>query len=476
MGCIRSGSSWRWPSAVIPYAINDEDFPDTGTAERAAIEAALDVWREHTQLQFPLHHRELNWVEFVAATEEDACSSHVGMKRRRGEIPVKQEIPCNPLGTALVHAIGHAVGLWHEQQREDRDTNITVDLENVRSDKRGNFDRHVDDGEDIGGYDYDSVMHYSPRTFAVDWPLGTELPGQSSSAAPALASAGGELHLLHLGNGSQDIFHTWSTDGTAWTVNRVVPNQTSKAVPALAAFNGALHMVHLGHSSNDIWHSSSTDLRTWIDNTRADQKSKAAPALAEFNSEMHMVHICDESNDLWHAWTTDGTLHMVHLGNSSNDLWHTWTSDGRTWTTNERIEDQRSQATPALAAFGAQLHLAHIADSSSTIWHSTFGGSTWVPNDRRDNNQTSQRPALAEFMAELHMVYLGTSGREIRHTVRDRNLRTFDVPGPQTPGTTPNTLSAGDLEAVKVMYPSPRPRVMSIGLEATLHMMMPAVR
>jgi len=49
-------------------------------------------------------------------------------------------------------------------------------------------------------------------------------------------------------------------DGTRWTPNVRIPDQTSKASPALAAFPGlqgipgTLHMVHLGDSSNQIWH------------------------------------------------------------------------------------------------------------------------------------------------------------------------------------------------------------------------------
>ena len=39
----------------------------------------------------------------------------------------------------------------------------------------------------------------------------------------------------------------------SWTDNEEIPDQASKAPPALAAFQGRLHMVHLGDSSNDLF-------------------------------------------------------------------------------------------------------------------------------------------------------------------------------------------------------------------------------
>jgi len=490
MGCVRTGTRWRWPNRVIPYTINNEDFPagtPEGDAERAAIQLAIDRWTTNTSIRIQPRNGELNWVEFVAGEEEGACSSHVGRRQFRGS----QQIPCVPLSGTLVHEIGHAIGLWHEQSREDRGLNVSVFLENVRSDKRGNFDRHVDDGTDLGVYDYQSVMHYAPRTFAIDWRPANALFGQSSKDAPALAAVGGELHLVHLGEGSNVIYHSWTQNGTSWTQNNQIPNQSSKLPPALAVWNGNLHMVHLGTSSNDIWHSQSNDLRNWTANTRIrdqqnqNQKSKASPALASFNGELHMVHIGGSSNDIWHSWTSDGTnwtqqkilgqksktapalasfggeLHMVHLGDSSNNLWHTWTNDGRNWTTNVRIPDQKSRATPALCEFNSQLHLAHIGDSSTTIWHSFFDINGWRPNNRRDNNQSRRGPALAAFTSgsapggvqQLHSMHLGKSSPRLWHTVRDTNLVTMEGPAGVTVGGTPGVLTQGDIDAVNSIYP-----------------------
>jgi hypothetical protein len=71
----------------------------------------------------------------------------------------------------IIHELGHTVGLWHEHCRNDRDDWVTVDLSNIPAAKRGNFAKNNIAGvdaatEDIGAYDYGSIMHYGDRDFA----------------------------------------------------------------------------------------------------------------------------------------------------------------------------------------------------------------------------------------------------------------------------------------------------------------------
>ena len=75
---------------------------------------------------------------------------------------------CAMKGHAM-HEIGHALGLWHEHSRWDRDMYIRIVRENIKDNAYYNFGTISEDKwlhtEDLG-YDLLSIMHYGAKSFS----------------------------------------------------------------------------------------------------------------------------------------------------------------------------------------------------------------------------------------------------------------------------------------------------------------------
>lgn len=69
--------------------------------------------------------------------------------------------------------------------------------------------------------------------------------GEYSARVPALASNGYGWDIIYTCRGGNDLWHG----------GRALPNQSTRDTPAAAYHKGVLHMVHLGSGSDRIWHS-----------------------------------------------------------------------------------------------------------------------------------------------------------------------------------------------------------------------------
>jgi len=152
--------SKRWTNNVIPYWINTGHF---GSAARSQIDQSINEWNSKTCLNLrPWRSGDRNYIKLQNG---GGCSSYVGMQG--GGQPVSLASGCR-IKRIIVHEIGHAVGFQHEQTRPDRNSYVTIYLQNIYNGMAFNFDHY--DNTIVNTYrvpyDYGSVMHYGGTAFS----------------------------------------------------------------------------------------------------------------------------------------------------------------------------------------------------------------------------------------------------------------------------------------------------------------------
>ncbi|VDK74950.1 unnamed protein product [Litomosoides sigmodontis] len=154
------GKQYEWAQMPISYY-----FGSFQVNWQNIIRAALRHIEMETCVRFRENGGNPNHIYFVRAS---GCWSNVGKIGGRQLISIGYG--CEAMGI-VAHEVLHSLGLWHEQSRSDRDSNIRINHINIYPGTQGNFEKRTTLNTDNMKlpYDFGSLMHYGSKAFTINF-------------------------------------------------------------------------------------------------------------------------------------------------------------------------------------------------------------------------------------------------------------------------------------------------------------------
>jgi hypothetical protein len=324
----------RWPYGIIPYESN---FVFLGSL----IDQAMKAWMRVTPIRFiPVSsYSAVNRIRFDISGENQ-CSSSVGMQG--GAQVMRLSYNC-PLPT-VIHELGHAIGLWHEHTRPDRDFFITLNFACVDSINQPEFNTWASGIMPIGTYDLNSIMHYPTWAFVSN----RALTGGGTCNTPSIRTNSG-APIPYSVPSTGDIASVQTLYG-AWTNGR-------RAV----SYDGAVRVGNYAYwtPSTGMW----TILNKYTNAVRRTQWGQAGdtPVSADYDGDgIADLAVWKPSTGIWsilgsktnsqlpnRQWGATGDIPVpfdydgdskadLAVWRPSNGVWYVWGSK-----TNSRLPDQQ---------------------------------------------------------------------------------------------------------------------------------------
>lgn len=156
-GCLSNQLKY-WPNNTVYYTFG------ANFTRRTQVEQAIAEWESKTSLTFVNSTGGGSYIEFLHDdTRPNVNLSYVGVVG--GNQPIYLTRTCS--AGAVMHEIGHAVGLVHEHSRNDRDSYVTIHYNNIEDEYKYAFDKYSPGTiTDIGTFDFGSIMLYSSTDFS----------------------------------------------------------------------------------------------------------------------------------------------------------------------------------------------------------------------------------------------------------------------------------------------------------------------
>jgi hypothetical protein len=163
-----------WPSGIVHY-----EFDPAVTAQnRSRTRIAMNEIETFCGVRFVPRTTEVAYVYVQNGTGNNSFVGRTGGRQVLNMVSWSSRY-------IIIHEFMHALGIWHEQQRNDRETFVTIVTANIQAGFGGNFTIR-NTATPFGAFDFESVMLYDDCSFSTCCPAGSTC-GCAVSCATILA-------------------------------------------------------------------------------------------------------------------------------------------------------------------------------------------------------------------------------------------------------------------------------------------------
>ena len=147
-----------WPKGIVPY-----DISKLTEDQQRTVLKAMQRWRDTgARIRFVPRSNQVEHVYFTGKTDAGNNTSGDGF-RKGARVEVNITAFWWRQGEWMpAHELGHVLGFHHEHQRWDRDQFVTINFENIKSGRAGDYDWIAKRNWLVNSlpYDFKSIMHY----------------------------------------------------------------------------------------------------------------------------------------------------------------------------------------------------------------------------------------------------------------------------------------------------------------------------